>query len=47
MMKPAGHGKTACILTVTDKEDPGGEMPDPQKLKNKIDNAKRLLQQSY
>ena len=43
----SGAWKNSLYLTVTDKEDPGGEMPDPQKLKNKIDNAKRLLQQSY
>ena len=47
MMKPAGHGKNSLFLTVNGKDDLGGELPDPQMLKNKIDNAKRFLQQNY
>ena len=43
----SGAWKNSLFLTVNDKEDPGGEMPDPQTLKNKIDNAKRLLHQNY
>ena len=43
----SGAWRNSLFLTVNPKDDPGGEMPDPQKLKNKIDKAKRLLQQSY
>ena len=43
----SGAWKNSLFLTVNEKEDPGGEMPDPQTLRNKIDKAKRLLQQSY
>ena len=43
----SGAWKNSLFLTVNDKEEPGGEMPDPQTLKNKIDNAKRLLHQNY
>ncbi|MBC8286287.1 MAG: tetratricopeptide repeat protein [Nitrospinae bacterium] len=43
----SGAWKNSLFLTVKDKADPGGEMPNPQTLKNKIDKAKRLLQQSY
>jgi len=42
-----GAWKNSLFLTVNPKDDLGGEMPDPQTLKNKIDKAKRLLQQSY
>ena len=43
----SGAWRNSLFLTVNPKDDPGGEMPDPQTLKNKIDKAKRLLQQSY
>ena len=43
----SGAWRHSLFLTVNPKDDPGGEMPDPQTLKNKIDKAKRLLQQSY
>ena len=43
----SGAWKNSLFLTINPKDDPGGEMPDPQTLKNKIDKAKRLLQQSY
>ena len=43
----SGAWKNSLFLTVNPKNDLGGEAPDPQTLKNKIDKAKRLLQQSY
>ena len=43
----SGAWKNSLFLTVNDKDDLGGELPDPQMLKNKIDNAKRFLQQNY
>lgn len=43
----SGAWRNSLFLTVNPKDDMGGEMPDPQKLKNKIDSAKRFLQQSY
>jgi len=43
----SGAWRNSLFLTVNPKDDPSGEMPDPQTLKNKIDKAKRLLQQSY
>jgi tetratricopeptide (TPR) repeat protein len=39
-----GAWRNSLFLTVNPKDDPGGEMPDPKTLKNKIDKAKRLLQ---
>lgn len=43
----SGAWRNSLFLTMNPKDDMGGEMPDPQTLKNKIDKAKRLLQQSY
>ena len=43
----SGAWRNSLFLTENDKEEPGGEMPDPQTLKNKIDNAKKLLQKTY
>jgi len=40
----SGAWRNSLFLMVNPKDDPGGEMPDPQTLKNKIDKAKRLLQ---
>lgn len=43
----SGAWKNSLFLTMNPKGDAGGEMPDPQKLKNKIDKARNLLKQSY
>jgi len=43
----SGAWRKSLFLTVKSKEDLGGEMPDPQTLRNKIDKAKRLSRQSY
>ncbi|MBT5549324.1 MAG: tetratricopeptide repeat protein [Nitrospina sp.] len=43
----SGAWKNSLFLTVKQKGDLGGELPDPQTLKNKIDKARNLLQQSY
>jgi tetratricopeptide (TPR) repeat protein len=43
----SGAWEKSLFLTLDDKNDPGGEMPDPQTLKKKIDKAKSFLQQSY
>ncbi len=39
--------RNSLFLTVNPKDDLGGEAPDPQTLKNKINKSKRLLQKSY
>ncbi len=39
-----GAWRNSLFLTVNQKDDLGGEMPDPQTLKNKINKAKRFLQ---
>ena len=43
----SGAWKNSLFLTVNDKDDLGGEMPDPKALKSKIDKVKRLLQPAY
>ena len=43
----SGAWKNSLYLTVNQKEDIGGEMPDPQMLKDKISKARRLMRQSY
>jgi len=43
----SGAWKNSLFLTVNPKGDLGGEFPDPQILKNKIDKARNLMQQSY
>jgi tetratricopeptide (TPR) repeat protein len=43
----SGAWKNSLFLTMNPKGDLGGEMPDPQTLKNKIDKARNLLNQSY
>ena len=43
----SGAWKNSLFLTVNPKGDLGGEFPDPQILKNKIDKARSLMQQSY
>ena len=43
----SGAWKNSLFLTVNPKDDLGGEYPDPQTLKNKIDKARNLLRQSY
>jgi len=43
----SGAWKNSLFLTVNQKGDLGGEAPDPETLKNKIDKARNLLQQSY
>jgi tetratricopeptide (TPR) repeat protein len=40
----SGAWRDSLFLAVNPKEDLGGEMPDTQTLKNKIDKAKKLLQ---
>ena len=40
----SGAWRNSLFLAENPKDDPGGEMPDPRTLKNKIDKAKRLLQ---
>ncbi len=42
-----GAWRNSLFLTVNPKDDLGGEAPDPQTLKNKINKSKRLLQKSY
>ena len=43
----SGAWKNSLFLTMNPKGDLGGEMPDPQKLQNKIDKARNILNQSY
>ncbi|MBT3922611.1 MAG: tetratricopeptide repeat protein [Nitrospina sp.] len=43
----SGAWKNSLFLTVNPKGDLGGEAPDPETLKNKINKARILLQQSY
>ena len=42
-----GAWKNSRSLTLHQKGDPGGEMPNPQKLQEKIEKAKKLIQQNY
>ncbi len=42
-----GAWKNSLSLTLNPKNDFGGELPNPQTLQNKIEKAKKLLQQSY
>jgi len=42
-----GAWKNSRSLTLNQKGDLGGEMPNPQKLQEKIEKAKKLIQQSY
>jgi tetratricopeptide (TPR) repeat protein len=43
----SGAWKNSLYLTVNQKGDLGGELPDPKTLKNKINKARNLLQPSY
>ena len=42
-----GAWKNSHSLTLHNKDDLGGEMPNPQTLQDKIEKAKKLIQQSY
>ncbi|MBC8284754.1 MAG: tetratricopeptide repeat protein [Nitrospinae bacterium] len=42
-----GAWKNSRSLTLHQKDDLGGEMPNPKVLQEKIEKAKRLIQQSY
>jgi hypothetical protein len=42
-----GAWKNSHSLTLHTKDDLGGEMPNPQILREKIEKAKKLIQQSY
>ena len=42
-----GAWKNSRSLTLHKKGDLGGEMPNPQTLQEKIERAKKLIQQSY
>ena len=42
-----GAWKNSRSLTLHQKSDLGGEMPNPQTLQEKIERAKKLIQQSY
>ena len=42
-----GAWKNSRSLTLHQKGDLGGEMPNPQTLQEKIERAKKLIQQSY
>jgi tetratricopeptide (TPR) repeat protein len=42
-----GAWKNSHSLTLHNKDDLGGEMPNPQILQDKIEKAKKLIQQSY
>jgi tetratricopeptide (TPR) repeat protein len=42
-----GAWKNSHSLTLHNKDDLGGEMPNPQTLQEKIEKAKKLIQQSY
>jgi Flp pilus assembly protein TadD len=42
-----GAWKNSHTLTLNNKDDLGGEMPNPQTLQDKIEKAKKLIQQSY
>jgi tetratricopeptide (TPR) repeat protein len=42
-----GAWKNSHSLTLHNKDDLGGEMPNPQILQNKIEKAKKLIHQSY
>ena len=43
----SGAWKNSLFLTVNPKGDLGGEHPDPQTLKNKIEKVRNFLQQNY
>ena len=43
----SGAWKNSLFLTVNPKGDLGGEYPDPQTLKNKIEKVRNFLQQNY
>ncbi len=43
----SGAWKNSLFLTVNQKGDLGGELPDPETLKNKIDKVQHLMQKSY
>ncbi len=43
----SGAWKNSLFLTLNQKKELGGEVPDPQTLKNKINKAQSLLQQNY
>ena len=45
--KATGAWKNSHSLTLNQKKDLGGEMPNPQTLQDKIEKAKKLIQQSY
>ena len=42
-----GAWKNSRSLTLHQKGDLGGELPNPQTLQEKIERAKKLIQQSY
>jgi hypothetical protein len=42
-----GAWKNSHSLTLHNKDDLGGEKPNPQTLQDKIEKAKKLIQQNY